>query len=198
MLPQLKHELERHDPDSILAFGAEPFTVFHSRVLHWFSRKHVPEAETDDVVQEALLSVHDHLNELDKLPTKDQRRWLDAVFRNKAIDALRKRRRRQECPLDDLAGTDAEPAASEPTPPEVLEFQWRRAGVRAALDELRSTLDARNFRILYGHAIEGQTHAELAEELGMTEHQVRQHYSWCMQKLKVRLEAYFGTEGENL
>src|ERR1041385_2270016 len=58
-------------------------------------------AEAEDVVQEILLAIH--LKRQTWLPDQPFTPWLNAIARHKLIDALRRRGRRAEVPIEDLA-----------------------------------------------------------------------------------------------
>jgi RNA polymerase sigma factor (sigma-70 family) len=184
-------------PDSVLAIGAQSFDRFYLLTLRRLALKHVPESDADDVVQDVCLSLARHFHEQKTIPVMNQRQWLAGVVRHKAIDVLRRRLRHRESRLDDVAGTSSEPSTGEPSPAELLEFQWRSAAVRAAIEDLRGTLDGTSFRILHGHRLEGRLHAELAEELHMTETQVRHQHTHLHQQLKLRMQAYLDDSPED-
>jgi len=67
-------------------------------------------AEAEDVVQEILLA--SHLKRQTWLPDQPFTPWVNAIARHKLIDALRRRGRRGEVPIDGLADVlpDAAPA----------------------------------------------------------------------------------------
>src|SRR5439155_11817187 len=76
-------------------------------------RAGLPADDAEDVVQEILLAIHLKRQTWDaSLPLGP---WLRAIARNKLIDAMRRRGRRDHVPIDDLAEI-LPSAAAEPTP----------------------------------------------------------------------------------
>jgi RNA polymerase sigma-70 factor (ECF subfamily) len=89
---------------SFLEAAASGLRAFVRRNL---ARYGASDCEAEDIVQETLLAIHLKRN------TWDERRpigaWIAAIARNKLVDALRRRGRRLEVPLEsvaEIAGTD--------------------------------------------------------------------------------------------
>lgn len=85
-------------------------------------------------------------------PDREFRPWIYAIARRTAIDIYRKRKR--IVPSDDVDGA---------TTPPGLETTWEVFEVRAALDKLP---DAERVVVQLSH-LEGLTHAEISERLGI-------------------------------
>lgn len=85
-------------------------------------------------------------------PEREFRPWIYAIARRTAIDIYRKRKR--IVPSDDIDGA---------TTPPGLEVTWEVFEVRAALDRLP---DAERIVVQLSH-LEGLTHAEIADRLGI-------------------------------
>lgn len=114
--------------------------------------------DVEDIVQETLLAIHLKRHTWDR--TKPLGPWVVAIARNKLIDALRRRGRRAEVPVDDLLDT----------------LESTGTGDAAnALDIARvlSHLNGRNRDIVRSIAIDGHTARDVASRLGMTEVAVR-------------------------
>lgn len=113
--------------------------------------------DVEDVVQETLLAVHL------KRDTWDQRQpllpWVRAIAQNKLIDTLRRRGRRVQLPIEDIAETLADERAPE----------------ASSIDAARvlATLKVRQREIVTAISLEGATAADVAARLGMTENAVR-------------------------
>ncbi|MDX2202666.1 MAG: sigma-70 family RNA polymerase sigma factor [Hyphomicrobiaceae bacterium] len=113
--------------------------------------------EVEDIVQETLLAVHLKRDTWDeRLPLLP---WVRAIAHNKLVDNLRRRGRRVQLPIDDIA----EAVADERVP--------EASGVDAA--RLLATLKVRQREIVTAISIEGASAAEVAARLGMTENAVR-------------------------
>ena len=115
-------------------------------------------SDTEDVVQDILIALHL------KQHTWDESRafapWLSALARYKMIDALRRRGRRAEVPIEDFSATLAAAPAEEPL---------------AERDVARSlqALPARQREVVHTIAVEGASIAQTARRLRMSEGAVR-------------------------
>lgn len=122
------------------------------------ARAALPAGDAEDLVQEVLLAIHL------KRGTWDQDRpigpWIAAIARNKLIDALRRRGRSIQVPLDDVVDTLA---ADER--PDGLE----RHDVARMLERLKEP----QRRIVRSIAMDGAAVREVAAALGMSEGAVR-------------------------
>jgi RNA polymerase sigma-70 factor (ECF subfamily) len=128
-------------------------------------------ADAEDAVQETLLAIHlkRHTFETDA-PFGP---WLNAILRYKLVDAMRRRGRRADVPLDDLA--EVLPAAE--TEPDL-----RRVETARELDRLPD----RQREVVRLMALEGATTAEAAVRLGVSEGAVRVALHRALQALAGR------------
>jgi RNA polymerase sigma-70 factor, ECF subfamily len=115
-------------------------------------------ADVEDIVQEVLLSVHLKRHTWDE--TRPLGPWLQTIARHKVIDALRRRGRRLTVPLEDIVESIAAP---EPEP------AARGQDLARALARLPE--GQRN--VVRTIAMEGATHAQAAQRLGVSEGAVR-------------------------
>lgn len=117
--------------------------------------------ETEDVVQEVLIAVHSRRRHWDT--ARPLIPWLNAITRYKMIDAARRMRRevriRVELTTDEWSNMD-----SGPRDPDLS---------GADLEKLVLGLPAGQQRAVRAVAIEGASHREAAERLGMAEGTVR-------------------------
>jgi RNA polymerase sigma-70 factor (ECF subfamily) len=116
------------------------------------------DVEPEDVVQETLLAIHLKRHTWDRVERFEP--WLAAVARNKLIDALRRRGRRVELPIEDFAESLAD----------------TRGGDEAnTLDvsRLLAQLPDRQQQIVQLISVEGQDVRTVAQRLRMTEVNVR-------------------------
>ncbi len=116
------------------------------------------DADSEDVVQEILLAVH--LKRHTWMRDQPLSPWLNAIARYKLIDALRRRGRRSEVPIDDLLevltdGSD-QPAASP-----------------GELAKLVSRLHGREHEVVKAISIDGGSVRQAATRLSMSEGAVR-------------------------
>jgi RNA polymerase sigma-70 factor (ECF subfamily) len=115
-------------------------------------------ADVEDVVQETLLAIH--LKRHTWKSDQPFRPWLNAIARHKLIDALRRRGRRGEVPIDGLEDLlpDA-PQAAETSQGELVRLVGR--------------LDGKQLAVVRGISLEGESIADAAKRLGMSEGAVR-------------------------
>lgn len=157
-LAELMRAANRGDADAYRRVLESLAPMLRGLAKRGFTRYGLGAEEVEDVVQETLLALHL------KRHTWDERQpllpWVRAIAHNKLVDSLRRRGRRREVPVEDLAyalARDAEPAAS------------------ASLDAGRmlDSLSARQRDIVRAISIEGASAAEVGRRLGITEGAVR-------------------------
>jgi RNA polymerase sigma-70 factor (ECF subfamily) len=112
----------------------------------------------EDVVQEVLLAVH--LKRQTWREDQPLRPWLYAIARHKVIDAFRARGQRIHLPIEDFA--DLLPAGNGPDPLAARDMEKVLAG-----------LEPRAAEIVRAFGLRGETVAETASRLQMTEGAVR-------------------------
>jgi RNA polymerase sigma-70 factor (ECF subfamily) len=126
--------------------------------------------EGEDVVQEAFIAALTTA----ALPTGDLGAWLRAITVRKALDSLRRSRRRKEQPLPETTDGAHEPVAGD-SPERALDAMT----VRRALARLSATDRA----VLTLVDLEGRSMAEAAEALGLTRVAVKLRASRARRRL---------------
>jgi RNA polymerase sigma-70 factor (ECF subfamily) len=129
-------------------------------------------ADADDVAQEAFVAALERIDDC-REPARFSG-WLVRIVRNRALHALEKRKLRDP---SDAAG---EVAAASTVGDVVL-----RAHLLAAL----ATLSTVQREIVLLHDLDGWTHAEIADALGITENNCRQHLFAARRALRSSLSA---------
>ena len=112
----------------------------------------------EDVLQDVLLAIHTKRHTWDE--GAPLRPWLYAIARYKVVDAFRARGRRIELSIDDFV--EGLPAAPTADPTEGRD-----------MDKVLGALDARSADIVRGFGLRGETTAETAARLEMSEGAVR-------------------------
>lgn len=146
-------------------------------------------ADAEDIAQDAFMIAIDKLDDC-REPARFSG-WLVQIVRNRALHALDKRKLRDaptmERPefasgrgIDDIEGAVAHVPASDV----VL-----RGQLLAAL----KTLTPVQREVVLLHDLDEWTHAEIADALGLTETNCRQHLFTARRALRARLEATDGT-----
>jgi RNA polymerase sigma-70 factor (ECF subfamily) len=132
-------------------------------------------ADADDAAQEAMLSALVKLDQYD--PHRPFGPWLLRIASNAAIDRRRRQRVREVSVLrDDVASTDA-------LPDQQAERQALGERLRAALDQLPDRY--RLAVVLFD--VEGYSHAEIADILGVAPGTVRSAVFHARRRLRVLL-----------
>ncbi|KWT65183.1 RNA polymerase sigma-70 factor, ECF subfamily [Hyphomicrobium sulfonivorans] len=129
-----------------------------SAIRRGFAHAGAPLNDVEDVLQETLLALHLKRNTWD--PEQPLGPWVRAIARHKLIDALRRRGRRIQVPIDAIIGTLAvEEDSSE------LD--------RQDAQRLVNGLPSRQRDVVQAISIDGQSIKEVAERLQMKEVAVR-------------------------
>lgn len=114
--------------------------------------------DAEDVVQETLLAIHLKRHTWDQsMPLGP---WVRAIARNKLIDAMRRRGRRNQVPIDDVIDTLAADGG-EPTP------------LPGRLDAHLQSLSDRQQSVVRSISLDGASIRETAVKLNMSEGAVR-------------------------
>jgi RNA polymerase sigma-70 factor, ECF subfamily len=114
--------------------------------------------DVEDVVQETLLAIHLKRHTWD--PSQPLGPWVRAIARHKLIDALRRRGRRVEVPIDTVL--DFLPAEEQGSDLD-----------RQDAERLIGELNGRQRAIVRSISVEGKSIRDVAESLGMNEGAVR-------------------------
>ena len=127
----------------------------------------------EEVAQEVFLTLHRHLEDI-KSPAHASF-WLRKVAAQRAIDATRRRKRRPQVALDDVAEPAARPVANDPMLSEVL----RR---------LVATLPETPRMVMVMRYQEDMDPAEIAEVLEMPLGTVKSHLQRSLSLLREKLQ----------
>jgi RNA polymerase sigma-70 factor (ECF subfamily) len=145
------------------------------------------EQAAEDVLQEAFVSVwknaaswRPHVGGQEIQPMT----WLIAIVRNKALDALRERKRRQEDELPDEAGEDGM-AGRAPSALDLL----ARASEQLKIDACMSGLDGSHRQSLALAYYQGLSHTEVAARMGAPLGSVKAWIRRGLERLKACLVA---------
>ena len=123
-----------------------------------FARSRVGDADVEDAVQETLLAIHLKRDTWDGAMKLGP--WVGAIARHKIIDALRRRGARQFAPIDDFEAVIPAPEGHDPHD-------------LSDADRLIGQLPARQQDIVRSISLKGQSIADTAKRLSMSEGAVR-------------------------
>jgi len=123
-----------------------------------FARSRQGDADVEDVVQETLLAIHLKRDTWDGAMKLGP--WVGAIARHKIIDSLRRRGARQFAPIDDFEAVIPAPEGDDPHD-------------LSDADRLIGQLPARQQDIVRSISLKGQSIADTAKRLSMSEGAVR-------------------------
>lgn len=132
--------------------------VLRAAVRRGFTQAGAPLGDVEDVVQETLLALHLKRDTWDS--SQPLGPWVRAIARHKLIDALRRRGRRVQVPIDSVLDT--------------LSVEEDNSGVdRQDAERLVDGLRGRQRDVVRAVSLEGQSIREVAERMKMKEVAVR-------------------------
>jgi RNA polymerase sigma-70 factor (ECF subfamily) len=172
------------DPPPSLAEAWEGFYgVYAPRIRTFLKKWDLSEADRSDCLQEVWHEVVAQLARFGHDPGRARlSTWLLTLARNKAVDAIRRRRRHAFESLGEGESTTAMDPGLDPAA--AYERRQTQAQVRGALAQLSSQVSPKSYQVLYLRWIEGRPTAEVAAALALTPGQVR--FRTCRMKRKVR------------
>jgi RNA polymerase sigma-70 factor (ECF subfamily) len=174
MADLLQRIAERSDP----AAFRELYEAYGPRVKAYMMRKGADAGTAEDLAQETLLTVWRkaalYAGDRGSMTT-----WVFAIARNLRIDRLRREVPWQELPEERMAE-----ASGEPLPDEAVAEKERQERVQTALSQLPP--DQREVVTLA--YLEGLSHSEIAERLGVPLGTVKSRMRIAYQKIRQALE----------
>jgi len=175
MADLLQRIAERADP----AAFRELYEAYGPRVKAYMMRQGADAGTAEDLAQETLLTVWRkaalYAGDRGSMTT-----WVFAIARNLRIDRLRR-----EVPWQQLPEGRLTEASSEPLPDEAMAEKERQERVQAALAELPP--EQKDVVILA--YLEGLSHSEIAERLGLPLGTVKSRMRIAYQKIRQTLES---------
>jgi RNA polymerase sigma-70 factor (ECF subfamily) len=171
----LRRIAERSDP----AAFRELYEAYGPRVKAYMMRKGADAGTAEDLAQETLLTVWRkaalYADDKGSMTT-----WVFAIARNLRIDRLRREVPWQELPEERMAQ-----ASDEPLPDEAMAEKERQQRVQAAL----AALPSEQKEVVALAYVEGLSHTEIAERLGMPLGTVKSRMRIAYQKIRQTLES---------
>jgi RNA polymerase sigma-70 factor (ECF subfamily) len=160
-------------------------TLYTPLLRHWCRRWGASGADVDDILQEVFQALSGGLQNFRRERAGDSfRGWLRGVARNKTLEHFRRRDSRG------LGGTDfyrksllVPDPACDPAPDEE-EGELVGALYQQALRLVRDEFEGRTWQVFWRAAVEGQSPALIADDLGVTAAAVRQSKSRVLRRLK--------------
>jgi RNA polymerase sigma-70 factor, ECF subfamily len=154
-------------------------------VRAWCHHQDVRGADADDVAQEVFQAVATGLDQFQKdRPGDTFRGWLRGITRHKLSDFFRRQSTQPQAQGGTAAGQQlqqvAQPEITLPdeTPQQLAELYQR------ALELVQSEFEPKTWRAFWRTAVDGQSPADIAAELGMSAPAVRMAKSRVLHRLK--------------
>jgi len=179
--------VRRHDPDGWRRFA----TLYGPLVYGWCRRAGLSSTDAGDVLQEVFVAVFRAIGDFrHQRPDDTFRGWLRVICRNKLNDHFR---RRAATPSAN-GGTDAQAAWSrlaESESDEAAIPTERQALAGRAAELVRSEFEPRTWQAFWLIAVEHQTAADAAQQLGLSVGAARQAKYAVLRRLREVLSGEF-------
>ena len=158
-------------------------------VFYWCRRSNLQSEDAADVLQEVFTAVAANIDAYEARPGSNFRGWLWTIARNKINDHFRRLARDGEAE----GGTAAHQQLAELpdyAPSEANDEGDQRelsALLNRGLEVVKAEFEERTWRAFYRAAVEGDSTADIAAELGITAGGVRQAKSRVLRRLRDQL-----------
>lgn len=151
----------------------------------WCHHQGVHGADADDITQEVFQAVVAGLNHFQKdRPGDTFRGWLRGIARHKLVDFFRRKGTQPEAEGGTAAGLQLQQVPQpEVNLPEESHEQLGEL-YRRAIELVQSEFEANSWRAFCRTAVDGQSPADVADELGMSAAAVRMAKSRVLHRLK--------------
>ena len=131
------------------------------------------EAAAQDIVQETFVTVSRHMPQFRYDPKMGSfKTWLLQITRSRIYDALRRTRYKHKgnySPREIELGTtvmESLPGQDATNLEETWEDEWRKHQIETALEQIKQTADANEFRMFYLHVIKNVPARDVARGVG--------------------------------
>lgn len=166
----LRAVAERRDRQAF----ARLFAHFAPRIKAYLRRLGLDEAQAEELTQEVMLTVWQRAHQFDPKKASPST-WIFTIARNRRIDAFRRAPQAEFRPEEEAAGI----AREEP------EFAEREiALVREKLEKAIDELPPEQAEVLRRFYMEGRTHGEIADALGLPLGTVKSRIRLALGKLR--------------
>ncbi|KLU03300.1 transcriptional control [Rhodopirellula islandica] len=170
--------LRLHDPKDEFAW-AEFSAIYEPVIYRLVKRRGVQDADAREIVQEILMSVAGAIERFDVTAQGSFRGWLSRITRNATIDRLRSVQSRRELTggssivriIDAVASNDRSIDGTQQDAELSHEFDrdHRQQLFRWAASKVRSRTGEKNWIAFWRTAVEDQSVAAVASDLGISE-----------------------------
>src|SRR5207237_1024986 len=165
-------------------------------VAYWCKQWGVRGADTEDIIQEVFQAVAAGLDNFRHERAGDTfRGWLRGITRHKVLDHLRRQRHQPAAQggtdaqrhLQQIAEIETSPPDDSGDPQDEMTRLYHRA-----LELVRSEFEERTWQAFWRAAVESQTPADIATDLGMSPAAVRKAKSRVLRRLREEIGDLIG------
>jgi RNA polymerase sigma-70 factor (ECF subfamily) len=154
-------------------------------LFYWVRRGKVGGDEAEDMVQDVLITLFEHLPTWDYDARQSFRGWLKTITLNRCRDYWRKKRPT----LLDGTETEWEKWLVDNDPADLFAMQQFNSYVsRRSLEIMTARFESQTCRAFQRHAVDGESATVVAQELGMTEGAVYSAKCRVMKALREELD----------
>ncbi|MEQ1492930.1 MAG: RNA polymerase sigma factor, partial [Terricaulis sp.] len=151
-----------------------------AQLVRFFTVRTSSSAEAEDIVQEIFMKIAG----LDSAAIENHAAFLYKLGTNVMLDRVRSKRRSEarESAYFDVEfgdGSQADPAASAPSPEDAWQSKRRLEEVMRVLD----SFPPQRHRVFTMHKIDGQSYSEVAQALGISKSAVEKHMMAALKQL---------------
>jgi|SRR5690606_16594655 len=161
-------------------FNNKGWLVFYSELIGVWTRRSGQVQNAEDAAHDAVLG----MLEGDAGAISDPRAYLRRSSYNGLVDMHRRRKTHSAIPLHELQENDHPCGTDEP------ESALRTSQLAAALMEALDELPAKCQQVYVYHRLEGRTHAEIAEAMGLSRSMVEKYMMRALHHINDRLQEY--------
>lgn len=179
--PETRHSLlaRLHGSESDVAW-VEFLNLYEPAIYRFARRQGLQDADAREVVQEVLLNVRSLASNPLNAKKEKFRAWLSAVTRNRVIDLIRKRARKENAMVQLSARTS--------DPEESFRFEVRHQMFMAASKVVQKKVSPNQWQAFWQSTIESISPVDVAQQLGMSVGNVYVSRCRVMEKLRLEIE----------
>lgn len=154
--------------------------IYTPLLYHWAKRMNIPASDTGDLLQEVFVVLFRELPQFQLTKRGHFHGWLHSVFRNKAINWLKKHQRRL------FIGHNLE-LSSPDYQPDLDHEEFRQYLTERVLQMMKDSFPENTWKACWASVMEDQPAEQIARNLGMTVNMVYLAKSRVLRQLRLEL-----------
>ena len=168
----------------------QEFDAIYRSMLHRFAMSRGSDAAADDVVQQCMTAIHEHIDGFEYDPTRGGfKGWLRTLVNNRVRNLLRDQHERPAESQDLKRGQ-----VREQSPEEAFENLWMEEHLKNALRLVRGEVDETTFQAFQKYGMEERTAEAVCEELKISANQPYKIKWRLTQKLGEKMKELLGED----